>query len=210
MVCPLVEENAESDLKSAEALFSELREVYGDAADMIHGKMKPALKDAAMEKFVAGETKILVSTTVIEVGINVPAATLMILMNAERFGLSQLHQLRGRVGRGDRQSYCVLVSDHQNEKTRERLEFFCSTNDGFAISEKDLELRGPGDFFGNMQHGLPKMQIADCATDLELLTLSNRCAARILEFDPTLAADHNRGIRAKVEALFNNSDTIFN
>ena len=210
MVCPLVEENAESDLKSAEALFSELREVYGDAADMIHGKMKPALKDAAMEKFVAGETKILVSTTVIEVGINVPSATLVILMNAERFGLSQLHQLRGRVGRGDRQSYCVLVSDHQNEKTRERLDFFCSTNDGFAISEKDLELRGPGDFFGNMQHGLPKMQIADCATDLELLTLSNRCAARILEFDPTLAADHNRGIRAKVEALFNNSDTIFN
>ncbi|MBQ8893694.1 MAG: ATP-dependent DNA helicase RecG [Clostridia bacterium] len=210
IVCPLVEENTESDLKSAEALFAELQQQYGPLADMIHGKMKAAPKDAAMEKFVAGETKILISTTVIEVGINVPAATLMILMNAERFGLSQLHQLRGRVGRGSRQSYCVLVSDHQNEKTRERLEYFCSTTDGFAISEKDLELRGPGDFFGNMQHGLPKMQIADCATDLELLTLSNRCAKRMLQYDPGLTAEYNQGIRQKVQALFENENTIFN
>ncbi|MBQ7035430.1 MAG: ATP-dependent DNA helicase RecG, partial [Clostridia bacterium] len=142
IVCPLVEENPDADLESAEALFEALKEQYGDTADMIHGKMKPADKDRAMAKFVAGETKILVSTTVIEVGINVPAATLMILMNAERFGLSQLHQLRGRVGRGARQSYCVLVSDHKSAKTRERLEYFCSTTDGFAISEKDLELRG--------------------------------------------------------------------
>ncbi len=210
IVCPLVEENEETDLKSAEALFAELKEKFGEAADMIHGKMKPALKDAAMARFVAGETKILISTTVIEVGINVPAATLMILMNAERFGLSQLHQLRGRVGRGDRQSYCVLVSDHKGEKTRERLEFFCSTTDGFAISEKDLELRGPGDFFGNMQHGLPKMQIADVATDMELLTLSNRCAKRLLQFDPGLQADYNQGILQKVQALFEAEDTIFN
>lgn len=210
IICPLVEENEETDLKSAEALFKELQEKFGGAADMIHGKMKPALKDAAMARFVAGETKILISTTVIEVGINVPAATLMVLMNAERFGLSQLHQLRGRVGRGDKQSYCVLVSDHKGEKTRERLEFFCSTTDGFAISEKDLELRGPGDFFGNMQHGLPKMQIADVATDMELLTLSNRCAKRLLQFDPRLEADYNRGILQKVHALFEAEDTIFN
>ncbi len=210
IVCPLVEENEESDLKSAEAPFAELQKKYGDCADMIHGKMKASLKDAAMAKFVAGETKILVSTTVIEVGINVPAATLMILMNAERFGLSQLHQLRGRVGRGERQSYCILVSDHQGERTRERLEYFCSTTDGFAISEKDLELRGPGDFFGNMQHGLPKMQIADCSTDLELLTLSNRCAKRLLQFDPELQADYNQGIRQKVKALFESEETIFN
>lgn len=210
IVCPLVEENEESDLKSAEALFAELREKFGDRADMIHGKMKPALKDAAMERFVAGETKILISTTVIEVGINVPSATLMVLMNAERFGLSQLHQLRGRVGRGEKQSYCVLVSDHKGEKTRERLEYFCSTTDGFAISEKDLELRGPGDFFGNMQHGLPKMQIADVATDMELLTLSNRCAKRLLQYDPSLQADYNQGILQKVQALFEAEDTIFN
>ncbi len=210
IVCPLVEENEESDLKSAETLFAELREKYGTLADMIHGKMKPALKDAAMAKFVAGETKILISTTVIEVGINVPDATLMILMNAERFGLSQLHQLRGRVGRGNRQSYCVLVSDHRAERTKERLEYFCSTTDGFAISEKDLELRGPGDFFGNMQHGLPKMQIADVATDMELLTLSNRCAKRLLQFDPELQADYNQGIRQKVQALFDSEETIFN
>ncbi len=210
IVCPLVEENPDSDLKSAEALFEELKARYGAAADMIHGKMKAAAKDAAMEKFVAGESKILISTTVIEVGINVPAATLMILMNAERFGLSQLHQLRGRVGRGARQSYCVLMSDHQNAKTRERLEYFCSTTDGFAISEKDLELRGPGDFFGNMQHGLPKMRIADCSTDLELLTLSNRCARRMLQFDPALEQPHSQAIKAKVQALFDAEDTIFN
>ncbi len=210
MVCPLVEENEELDLKSAEAIFEALKEQYGDAADMIHGKMKPALKDAAMARFVAGETKILVSTTVIEVGINVPTATLMILQNAERFGLSQLHQLRGRVGRGSMQSYCILVSDHKSPATRERLEYFCSTTDGFAISNKDLELRGPGDFFGSMQHGLPKMQIADCATDLELLTLSNTCAKRMLQYDPELSADYNQAIRQKVDALFNNEATIFN
>ena len=210
MVCPLVEENEELDLRSAETQFEALKEQYGNQADMIHGKMKPALKDEAMARFAKGETKILVSTTVIEVGINVPAATLMILQNAERFGLSQLHQLRGRVGRGDRQSYCILISDHQGEATRERLNYFCSTTDGFAISEKDLELRGPGDFFGSMQHGLPKMQIADCATDISLLTLSNSCAKRILEFDPDLRAEYNRLIRQKVEQLFQKEDTVFN
>ncbi len=210
MVCPLVEENEELDLRSAEAQFEALREQYGKQADMIHGKMKPALKDEAMARFAAGETKILVSTTVIEVGINVPAATLMILQNAERFGLSQLHQLRGRVGRGARQSYCILISDHKGEATLERLKYFCSTTDGFAISEKDLELRGPGDFFGSMQHGLPKMQIADCATDISLLTLSNSCAKRMLDFDPALTADHNRLIRKKVEELFQKEDTVFN
>lgn len=210
IVCPLVEENAEMDLKSAQELFAELQKRYGKQADMIHGKMKAAQKDAAMAAFVAGDTKILISTTVIEVGINVPSATLMIIMNAERFGLSQLHQLRGRVGRGKMQSYCVLVSDHQNEKTQERLEYFCSTTNGFAISEKDLELRGPGDFFGNMQHGLPKMQIADCSTDMELLTLSNRCAKRMLQYDPALKADYNQAIYQKVQALFENENTAFN
>ncbi len=210
IVCPLVEENPDADLESAETLFEALKEQYGDAADMIHGKMKPADKDRAMAGFVAGETKILVSTTVIEVGINVPAATLMILMNAERFGLSQLHQLRGRVGRGARQSYCVLISDNKSPKTRERLEYFCSTTDGFAISEKDLELRGPGDFLGDMQHGMPKMEIAGLSTDMELLTLSNRCAQRMLQYDPTLSADYNRLILAKVQALFDNENLIFN
>ncbi len=210
MVCPLVEENEALDLQSAEALFAALQEHYGDAADMIHGKMKPAAKDRAMARFVAGKTKILVSTTVIEVGINVPTATLMILQNAERFGLSQLHQLRGRVGRGAMQSYCILVSDNSSPATQERLSYFCSTTDGFAISNKDLELRGPGDFFGSMQHGLPKMQIADCATDLELLTLSNTCAKRMLQFDPDLSADHNRLILQKVQDLFQKEGTIFN
>lgn len=210
IVCPLVEENPDADLQSAEALFEALKEQYGDAADMIHGKLKPAQKEQAMERFVAGETKVLVSTTVIEVGINVPNATMMVLMNAERFGLSQLHQLRGRVGRGEKQSYCILVSDHKAEKTRERLEYFCSTTDGFAISEKDLELRGPGDFLGDMQHGMPKMQLAGLTNDMELLTLSNRCAKRMLDFDPTLDAPYNQAIRQKVFALFDDQNIIFN
>ena len=210
IVCPLVEENPDADLLSAEALFEALKEQYGDKADMIHGKMKGAKKDEAMAKFVAGETKILVSTTVIEVGINVPNATMMVLMNAERFGLSQLHQLRGRVGRGDKQSYCILVSDHKNPKTRQRLEYFCSTTDGFAISEKDLELRGPGDFLGDSQHGMPKMQIAGLTNDMELLTLSNACAQRILQFDPALEQDYNAAIRQKVFALFEDDNIIFN
>lgn len=210
MVCPLVEEAEESELLSAEAQFEALREQYGNQVDLIHGKMKPALKDRAMARFAAGETKILVSTTVIEVGINVPQATLMILQNAERFGLSQLHQLRGRVGRGPMQSYCILVSDHEGQATKERLSYFCSTTDGFAISEKDLQLRGPGDFFGSMQHGLPKMQIADCAPDISLLELSNACAKRILEFDPALEKEYNRLIFQKVERLFQKDDTVFN
>lgn len=210
IVCPLVEENPDADLQSAEELFEALKEQYGDAADMIHGKMKGAKKDEAMAKFVSGETKILVSTTVIEVGINVPNATMMVLMNAERFGLSQLHQLRGRVGRGEKQSYCILVSDHQNPKTRERLDFFCSTTDGFAISEKDLELRGPGDFLGDMQHGMPQMQLAGLTNDMELLTLSNRCAKRMLDYDPDLNAPYNQAIREKVFALFNDQNIIFN
>lgn len=210
IVCPLVEENPDADLLSAEALYEALKEQYGDAADMIHGKMKGAKKDEAMAKFVAGATKILVSTTVIEVGINVPNATLMVLMNAERFGLSQLHQLRGRVGRGEKQSYCILLSDHKNPKTRERLEYFCSTTDGFAISEKDLQLRGPGDFLGDMQHGMPQMQIAGLTSDMDLLTLSHTCAHRMLQFDPALEADYNAAIRQKVFALFDNENIIFN
>ncbi len=210
IVCPLVEENEELDLKSAEQLFAALQEKYGDRVALIHGKMKAALKEEAMARFVAGDCDILVSTTVIEVGINVPNATLMILENAERFGLSQLHQLRGRVGRGEKQSYCILVSGNKSEKTKERLSFFCSTTDGFAISNKDLELRGPGDFFGDVQHGLPKMQIADCATDLELLTLSNSCAKRMLSFDPLLEKDYNQKIREQVDQLFEREGTIFN
>lgn len=210
IVCPLVEENEAVELKSVEALLKELQAQYGDAVDMIHGKMNASLKETAMNRFVAGRVKILISTTVIEVGINVPNATLMILQNAERFGLSQLHQLRGRVGRGEKQSFCVLISDSKNEKTLERLQYFCATTDGFAIAQKDLELRGPGDFFGDLQHGLPRMRIANCATDLELLTVSAQCARRIMQDDPLLEKDANRRMREQVECLFNQNGTAFN
>ncbi len=210
LVCPLVEESENADLKSAETLFARLQARYGDRVELVHGKMNAAKKEKAMARFSAGSAGILVSTTVIEVGINVPSATVMMLLNAERFGLSQLHQLRGRVGRGTRQSYCILISDSKNEKTLERLHDFCRTIDGFAIAQKDLELRGPGDFFGDQQHGLPKMHFADMARNLELLTLSNACAQRMLQYDPYLQTTLNSPVRKRVEQLFKQKETIFN
>lgn len=152
----------------------------------VHGKMKPKEKDAVMAAFAARETDILVSTTVIEVGVDVPNAAVMVVENAERFGLSQLHQLRGRVGRGEWQSYCVLVSDNQNEETRRRLRVMVKTADGFKIAEEDLRLRGPGDFFGQRQHGLPGLRVADIGCDAQLLREAQAAADALLERDPEL------------------------
>ena len=152
----------------------------------VHGKMKPREKEAVMAAFSAHETDVLVSTTVIEVGVDVPNASLMIIENAERFGLSQLHQLRGRVGRGPHQSYCVLVSDSRNEETQARLKVMAKTSDGFKIAEEDLRLRGPGDFFGQRQHGLPGLRIADIGCDTGLLKEAQTAAAELLDADPDL------------------------
>ena len=190
IVCPQVAESEEAgdDRKAVTEYAAQLqREVFPDLrVAFVHGKMKPKEKDAVMSAFTARETDILVSTTVIEVGVDVPNAAVMVVENAERFGLSQLHQLRGRVGRGAWQSYCVLVSDNKNEETRQRLRVMVKTADGFRIAEEDLRLRGPGDFFGQRQHGLPGLRVADIGCDAQLLKEAQGAADALLERDPDL------------------------
>lgn len=206
IVCPMIEdEEGNTDLSNAKDRFKQLCKIFGeDNCSLVHGKMKAADKDKAMRDFADGNTKILVSTTVIEVGVNVPEATLMIIENAERFGLSQLHQLRGRVGRGDKKSYCVLVSDSESE----RLSFFTKTTDGFKIANKDLELRGPGNFFGKDQHGLPQMQIANMTADMEILKAAANWAQKLLSQSPELTEFPL--IKQNVLRLFDINGEIFN
>ena len=163
-----------------------------------------------MASFAEGRTQLLVATTVVEVGVDVPNAALMIIENAERFGLSQLHQLRGRVGRGPHKSYCVLVSDTDSPEARERLSVLCRTGDGFRISEEDLRLRGPGDFFGSRQHGLPEMHIADLGGDVPLLQLAQREAACLTEKDRELILPEHAALREKVESIVARSAETMN
>lgn len=171
---------------------------------MVHGKMKPKDKDAAMQRFVNNEAQIMVATTVIEVGVNVPNASVMIIESAERFGLSQLHQLRGRVGRGADQSYCVLVTKHQlGEDTKKRIDIMCRTTDGFEIAEADLKLRGPGDIEGTQQSGLAfDLHIASLAKDGHILELARNYAREIIENDPLLEAPQNAILRNRLTKLF--------
>ena len=182
VVCPLVAETEKSDLENAEELAKKLDEMYPQIrVGLMHGKMKPKEKDEIMSGFVSGEIDLLVATTVIEVGVNVPNANIMAIENAERFGLSQLHQLRGRVGRGGEEAHCVLITDTDNELTKKRMDTMCQSNDGFYISEEDLKLRGPGDFFGTRQHGLPEMKIANLFEDRDILKLSQQAAKEVTE-----------------------------
>lgn len=181
-VCPLVAETEKSDLENAEELAKKLQSAYPNIkVGLIHGKMRAKDKDSVMELFVSGKVDLLVATTVIEVGVNVPNANVMVIENAERFGLSQLHQLRGRIGRGGEQAYCVLVTNADNEITKKRMDTMCSSNDGFYISEQDLKLRGPGDFFGTRQHGLPEMKIANLFENKDILKISQEAANIISE-----------------------------
>lgn len=202
IVCPAVEES-ELEIESAISYKQRICEVFKNRkVALLHGKMKDAEKDMIMTDFVSGNVDILVSTTVIEVGVDVSNATIMMIENADRFGLSQLHQLRGRVGRGKDQSYCILVSDSKSENARERLKIMCKTSDGFEISKYDLEQRGPGDFFGDRQHGLPALKTADLISDSVLLQKAQQYAQQILNNDPNLSKQENLPLKQRVNSMF--------
>lgn len=214
IVCPLVGEADQipDERKAVTAYARQLQEqVFPDLrVAMLHGKMKPREKEKVMAAFAAGESDILVSTTVVEVGVDVPNATCMVVENADRFGLSQLHQLRGRVGRGKAKSYCILLSDSQNEETRARLKVMTQTNDGFRISQEDLRLRGPGDFFGQRQHGLPAMKIADLSCDMRLLDEAQTAARQLMERDPELTDPAHRPLHRRIRQLFDTNADMLN
>ncbi|MCH5200235.1 MAG: ATP-dependent DNA helicase RecG [Oscillospiraceae bacterium] len=209
IVCPLIEEGA-SEKTAATAYFEELKSGYfaGISVGLLHGKMKQAEKDAVMTDFKANRVSVLISTTVIEVGVDVPNAVVMIIENAEQFGLSQLHQLRGRVGRGNTQSHCILVSDSKSAYTKARIDTMVATCNGFEIADKDLELRGPGDFFGYAQHGLPPMKIANMTEDMETIREVQRYSAEILKDDPKLTREKNKGLRTLTARLFRGGDNF--
>ena len=204
IVCPMVEENAELDLKSAEEYYAEIKdgEFKNYRIGLIHGQMKPKEKDSVMRDFKDGKIQLLVCTTVIEVGIDVPNAAIMVIENAERFGLSQLHQLRGRIGRGSYKSTCIFISDYKKGITAQRLNVIKQSNDGFKIADEDLRLRGPGDFLGSRQHGLPNLKIADIYADNDILKLAGMAAASLLEQDPKLKGDENKNLRAEIIKMY--------
>ena len=211
VVCPAVEENEETTLTAAETMYETLQYTFPDlSVGLVHGKLKSDAKDLSMGAFLRGETQILVATTVIEVGVDVPNATLMIVEDADRFGLSQLHQLRGRVGRGGGKSYCVLVSDNKNADTRKRLKALCATNDGFEISQQDLDLRGPGDFFGSRQSGLPTFHMASLVTDLSILKQAQIAAEEYLTTQPDPSDPVHEILMQRVRGLFESAEDTFN
>lgn len=203
IVCPLIEEG-ESDLQAAVAYAEEIARPLLPKArvGLMHGKLKAAEKTEVMRAFKAGELDVMVSTTVIEVGVDVPNASVMVIEDAERYGLSALHQLRGRVGRGGAESFCFLVSGHMGQAARERLMFLAKTSDGFAVAKYDLETRGPGDFFGSRQHGLPTLQLANLATDTRVLKAAQQAAIELNKQDPALKAPAHKNLREAVQQLF--------
>ncbi|WP_058486340.1 ATP-dependent DNA helicase RecG [Defluviitalea phaphyphila] len=203
VICPMVEEAEEENLKSVISYTEELqKEFKGYKVSYLHGKMKPKEKQKIMNDFSEGKIQILVSTTVIEVGVNVPNATIMLIENAERFGLAQLHQLRGRVGRGEFKSYCILITDSKNKVTIERMKIMKKTNNGFKISETDLKIRGPGEFFGTRQHGLPDLKIANLYKDIPILKKAQEASEIILSIDPNLDKEEHKFLKEKINKFF--------
>jgi len=204
IVCPMIEDS-DSDLLAVKSYAKYVSETIlnGYTVGLLHGRMSAAEKEKTMKKFKKGDIQVLVCTTVVEVGVDVPNASVIVIENAERFGLSQLHQLRGRVGRGVHESSCILITDNTKEECVQRMKIVSRTTDGFVISEEDLKLRGPGDFFGNRQHGLPPMKIADIACNTELVNMAQKCAADILKKDPKLELPEHHAIRLETVRLFN-------
>lgn len=204
VVCPLIEESETLTIESASELYNELsEEVFQEyEVGLLHGRMNSKDKDLMMEKFKNNEINILVSTTVIEVGVNVPNANIMVIVNAERFGLAQLHQLRGRVGRGEYQSYCILINEGNSKIARERMRIMQDSTDGFKISEKDLELRGPGEFFGTKQHGIPELKVANLFTDMKILKIAQKDAMDLINEDPYLKQDDNILLKNQIDIMF--------
>ncbi len=204
IVCPLVEENEEINAKSVLELFEKYKtKIFSEfRVEYIHGKLKQKEKDQIMDNFKNGNIDILISTTVIEVGVNVPNASIMVIQNAERFGLATLHQLRGRVGRGEYKSYCILKYQGRSDNIRERMKVMQETNDGFLISEKDLELRGSGEFFGTKQHGIPEFKIANLFEDMDILKRVQALAIKILEEDSNLEKEKNSRLKEAINKKF--------
>lgn len=203
IVCPLVSES-DSDLVPATEYYDYLKSTYfADCTlGLLHGQMKPKEKDAVMSRFYSGEIQLLISTVVIEVGVDVPNSTVMVIENADRFGLSQLHQLRGRIGRGKDESFCILISDAQNREAEDRFETMCRTSDGFEIAKKDLEMRGPGDFFGSRQHGLPDMRIANLMTDTRILYEAQKTAKEIVDNEVSITSEERHLLAQEMKRLF--------
>jgi len=213
IICPLIEESESEDRKDVNSVLKFAEDLKnGVFADIplkiLHGRMKPEEKNRIMESFSVGDTKVLVSTTVIEVGINVPNATVILIENAEQFGLSQLHQLRGRVGRSDKKSYCILVTDSKNEVTKKRMEAMVGTNDGFELSELDLQLRGPGEFFGTMQHGIPQMRLANLYRDMEVLAETRRAIMELVDNETKMFHVEHLPLKDKIEKILGNIEKI--
>lgn len=198
-------EDSESDLLAVKSYAENAEKGFlkGYSIALLHGKMKSAEKEKVMKKFRDKEIQVLICTTVVEVGVDVPNAAVMVIENADRFGLSQLHQLRGRVGRGEFESSCILITDNTSEECRRRMKIMSSTSDGFRISEEDLKMRGPGDFFGSAQHGLPPLKIADIACDSRLLGMAQQCAKELLDSDPQLRSPEHRSLKIDTLRLFN-------
>ena len=212
VVCPAVEENEELGIKSATVWAETLQKtVFPDLRiTLLHGQMKGAEKEAAMAAFARGEADVMVATTVIEVGVDVPSATLMVIEDADRFGLSQLHQLRGRVGRGGSKSYCILTSRNRNPETQQRLKALCKTTDGFHIAEEDLKLRGPGDFFGSRQSGLPTFRVANLSMDLQTLKDAQAASAHWINTEGTADTPEGRALRSRIGSLFERAEGTMN
>ena len=210
IVCPAIEDAGGSGLNAVKSYYEDIAKAYlpDRRVGLMHGKLKPKEKTEVMDDFKSGHLDALVSTTVIEVGVDVPNATVMVIENAERYGLSALHQLRGRVGRGAAESWCFLVSDNASESVQKRLKFLCSTSDGFAVAQYDLETRGPGDFFGSRQHGLPTLQIADLMNDTRTLHAAQSEAVALLAEDPLLERPEHALLARQVEQMFDKAGTM--